>query len=123
MKGLKKITQKVIKINDLILLNRMVLVVPIPNPSAALSSGEHGIKLEIAKGASEEDEKQTSSFEIEFGKVIRVSPDLEEIIKVGDFIFFGRYGGRDLDINGVATRMLFYSDVLGLASVDLSKED
>jgi len=123
MKELKKITQKVVKIKDLILLNRLVLVVPISNPSSALSSGENGIKLEIAKGASEEDEKQTSSYEIEFGKVIRVSPDLEDIIKIGDIVFFGRYGGRDLDINGVATRMLFYSDIQGIADVELSEEN
>lgn len=52
----------------------------------------------------------------QIGKVIAVGndEDLREIIKEGDKVLFGKYGGDDFEIAGKEYKLISRSDILGI---------
>jgi chaperonin GroES len=52
----------------------------------------------------------------QIGKVIEVGndEDLQELIKAGDKILFGKYGGEDFEINGEEYKLISRADILAI---------
>lgn len=52
----------------------------------------------------------------QIGTVIAVGndEDLQELIKVGDKVLFGKYGGDDFEIDGKELKLISRSDILGI---------
>jgi len=50
------------------------------------------------------------------GKVVAVGTDedLQELIKEGDKILFGKYGGEDISLDGVDYKIIQRSDILAV---------
>lgn len=50
------------------------------------------------------------------GKVIAVGTDedLREKVKVGDMIYFAKYGGEEIELNGKSLKIIQRSDILAI---------
>lgn len=50
------------------------------------------------------------------GKVIAVGTDedLKEKVKIGDMIYFAKYGGEEIELNGKTLKIIQRSDILAI---------
>lgn len=52
------------------------------------------------------------------GVVVAISNDLsDKKISIGDTLFFPKYGGMELDIDGIEHLVLLYSDIIGVVEL------
>lgn len=56
------------------------------------------------------------------GTVVAISNDLsDKKIFIGDTLFFPKYGGMELDIDGIEHLVLLYSDIIGVVELKTNK--